>query len=253
MPQTPPPGFYLDPDDPSRDRWWDGSAWAGWARPVSVPDALPALAAPSSVAEHATEHGAGTVPAAGRGSIDLVETTDSWLRARYHARVRLAVVPLVIAASLAAVFVLAFLLHDAFGVWHIASIKLGIGFIYLEIGWLNDRFPYSVSAALSKTPGRVLIPVGSLLNADAVRFHPDRRGYWLEKVSAAPMPESEAASRRYRGLSTLRIDRVGIAQGYSWQVSVPGRQTFEGDIYAVAYFLNSYLEEMGIADPAGLS
>src|SRR6185437_11758061 len=24
----PPPGWYPDPDDPSRFRWWDGRAWA---------------------------------------------------------------------------------------------------------------------------------------------------------------------------------------------------------------------------------
>jgi hypothetical protein len=27
-PSTPPPGWYPDPDSPSRARWWTGNAWA---------------------------------------------------------------------------------------------------------------------------------------------------------------------------------------------------------------------------------
>jgi hypothetical protein len=26
---TPPAGYYLDPDGPDR-RWWDGAQWTGW-------------------------------------------------------------------------------------------------------------------------------------------------------------------------------------------------------------------------------
>lgn len=32
MSKLPPAGFYYDPDDPSRERWWDGAAWGGWTR-----------------------------------------------------------------------------------------------------------------------------------------------------------------------------------------------------------------------------
>ncbi|MFZ4583757.1 MAG: DUF4328 domain-containing protein [Acidimicrobiia bacterium] len=28
MTDAPPPGFYPDPEDPARQRWWDGTAWA---------------------------------------------------------------------------------------------------------------------------------------------------------------------------------------------------------------------------------
>jgi hypothetical protein len=31
--QLPPSGFYIDPNDPSRERWWDGGSWGEWARP----------------------------------------------------------------------------------------------------------------------------------------------------------------------------------------------------------------------------
>lgn len=35
-----PPGFYADPEDASRQRWWDGTAWAaapGSVQPAVVP------------------------------------------------------------------------------------------------------------------------------------------------------------------------------------------------------------------------
>lgn len=35
-----PPGFYADPEDASRERWWDGTAWAAAAGSIQ-PDATP--------------------------------------------------------------------------------------------------------------------------------------------------------------------------------------------------------------------
>lgn len=46
-----PPGWYLDPTDPSMERHWDGSSWQPYLRPAGprpghVDDAAPAAGAP---------------------------------------------------------------------------------------------------------------------------------------------------------------------------------------------------------------
>lgn len=34
MTATPPPDWYTDPEDPSKQRWWDGSKWTNADRPT---------------------------------------------------------------------------------------------------------------------------------------------------------------------------------------------------------------------------
>lgn len=57
---TPEPGFYQDPDDPSLERWWNGKTWVGQTRPANgqppLPmDEVPAVGAPASAADAAPE------------------------------------------------------------------------------------------------------------------------------------------------------------------------------------------------------
>lgn len=96
MPQLPPPGFYLDPDDPSRERWWDGGAWAGWTRPAPVPDASAAAPSPPPAAgAHEAGYGAAAAqlpPQTQYGSIptglSVVEAQESYQRRRSRALFR---------------------------------------------------------------------------------------------------------------------------------------------------------------------
>lgn len=37
------PGYYLDPDDPARERWWDGRKWVGLTRPAKPGATTPAV------------------------------------------------------------------------------------------------------------------------------------------------------------------------------------------------------------------
>ena len=39
---TPPPGWYLDPNDPTRHRYWDGTSWTLDTRPAGSPTQSPA-------------------------------------------------------------------------------------------------------------------------------------------------------------------------------------------------------------------
>ena len=36
-----PPGYYINPDDPNQERWWDGTKWLDQTRPAQGNPALP--------------------------------------------------------------------------------------------------------------------------------------------------------------------------------------------------------------------
>lgn len=45
-PPPPPEGWYPDPADPSRERWWDGRTWHQESRPQTDAFAIPPIALP---------------------------------------------------------------------------------------------------------------------------------------------------------------------------------------------------------------
>ena len=61
----PPPGWYTDPDDPARLRWWDGEAWSLQAPPTGEPvrASQPTATAPASSASSEPAPSASSNPA----------------------------------------------------------------------------------------------------------------------------------------------------------------------------------------------
>ncbi len=71
------PGYYLDPQDPARERWWDGRKWVGLTRPAKpgattlpvrdVPPAEQAVGSPSAAVPASRKPATSGLPQANRG------------------------------------------------------------------------------------------------------------------------------------------------------------------------------------------
>ncbi len=70
-PAPPPPGWYPDPDDPGRQRWWNGAVWGPVTPPAPAPSPPPTSPSPSSSS-------LGPGPAFGEATREIASEATAW-------------------------------------------------------------------------------------------------------------------------------------------------------------------------------